>query len=158
SLTDWWISIIGEIDCEKLADVQPLRPQQLSQAFEKWQWKSDQRQVDKGNRPRVLVVIEEGGASTKKWQWLKSAMDCGGVELLQFVDHKTAPSKLAFFIGSDPESHFAEEQTQKLRDMGVQKIIWIGDRDQKLFDDFLENGSNLFEFFSHFYETLGGDQ
>ncbi|MCJ8277133.1 MAG: hypothetical protein HRT44_13620, partial [Bdellovibrionales bacterium] len=154
-ISQWWIDYVSTEDVKRLSDVKKLKPYQLSDSFEKWQYKADLYRAKTGESLKVGVYCEDPKTMKTKLSSCRKIMGLAGLEVELYETGKGAQA-VSLFISADPEGNLVTEALAEMKEKGCRYSIWFGDREQKQFDTNVGEKSSLMSVYENIFSQLGG--
>jgi hypothetical protein len=151
----WWIDYITSEGSKKLSDVQRLKPYQLSQDFEKWQFLADKHMKKNNQAMKVSIYCEDEKVAKTKLALAEKLMALAGIEVDVCEEDISQVENVCFFIAADPEGEPVVKALENYKAKGCKYAIWVGERAQTHFDDFLGHSSDLMKVYDKIFKVYG---
>lgn len=156
SIESWYMDYTDQSSAEKLCDVERAKPIQLSELFERWQFKADDL-AQKNLLKKVFLKIEPGLEGHSKTKQVSELLALAGLSVTTVHESKKYPF-CTIVVAADPESDFVEEAVAECRARGKGLCLWAGERNFNLFDGFVGKTTPLSELYETLFKNLGGTQ
>ncbi len=152
-IESWWSRWIFREDTEALYNVKKLIPVQISRIFEDWQFRADTIRETHPDQACLRVWVEPGLENSQRWTKLVQCLCLGGLEV-SADSHRPCHPLISIVLALDPENSFCREKLKSLTREQKNLCLWVGEKKQEDFHDFIGESSDRFSLFEKIFNVL----